>query len=94
MHTAWATLTNWSLNRPSDITITAEKRALWETRPEEVEKAIRAARRQVQRYGQEAVDGLMSWCADDDERALVARALSTNTRVSTILREWEARTRS
>lgn len=73
------------------IVQSAERRAVWNTRPEEVERAIRAARRQVQRYGQEARDGLLSWCGDDQERALVERALSS-ARVATIVKEWDQRT--
>jgi hypothetical protein len=75
------------------IVQTPERRARWGTRPEEVDHAIRAARRQVQRYGPEAHAGLLSWCGDDSERALMERALSPNVRVSTIVKEWDARTR-
>lgn len=58
---------------------------------ERAERHIRAARRQVQRYGDEAVAGLLSWCSTDDQRATVRRALDTRTRVATVVREWEAR---
>jgi hypothetical protein len=75
------------------IVTTRERRATWGTTPEQVDGAIRAARRQVQRYGAEAHTGLLSWCGDDGERALMERALSPKVRVSTIVKEWDARTR-
>ncbi|MGW9587483.1 hypothetical protein [Microbacterium sp. NPDC055455] len=75
------------------IVTTPERRATWGTTPEQVDRAIRAARRQVQRYGDDAKMGLLSWCGDDTERALLERALSPNVRVSTVVKEWDTRTR-
>lgn len=74
------------------ICATTETRTAWSITSERAERAIRAARRQVQRYGDEARQGLLSWCKDDAERELVSRALDTSTRIGTIVKEWDVRT--
>jgi len=72
------------------ILASTEARSRWNIGEAEAERAIRAARRQVQRYGDEARDGLLSWCITDEERTIVARALGS-ARVATIVKEWTAR---
>jgi len=58
-----------------------------------VDHAIRSARRQVQRYGDEARDALLSWCRTEEEREWMRHALGP-ARVGTVVREWDERTRN
>lgn len=59
----------------------------------DADRIIRAARRQLARYGPEVLTDMYAWCRTDSDRALVARALSKQIRVSTAVQEWEERTR-
>lgn len=58
---------------------------------ESAERAIRSARRQVQRNGDKAREALLSWCKTDEEREWLLRAIGT-ARVGTIVQEWDERT--
>lgn len=72
------------------ILATPEQRERWEYDPKHAEAAIRSARRQVQRYGDEARAGYLRQASTDEERQIIERALST-ARVRTIVYEWIGR---
>lgn len=79
-----------ALMNVSVLLATTEQRARWEYDPKHAEAAVRSMRRQVQRYGDEARDGFMRQGQTEEERAIIARALS-NARVGTVVLEWIGR---
>lgn len=79
------------LTAVSTLLANDEQRARWGLGADEADAAVRSMRRQVQRYGDEAVAGLLSWAATDGERVHIRRALDRGVRVGTVVREWQER---